>query len=230
MTWILIVGSGTGTRFGSEIPKQFLDLAGIPVIAWSILAFKRALPKASLVLTIPKGKAYQQLAKERLSRFRDFCEGIVEGGAHRQESVIKGLKWIHNDCNDCKVLIHDGVRPFVNVDLIKRVHKQIERGKAVVPTIQPPESVRIQTGNVNQPINRELVHLVQTPQGFYLQDLLTKLDELSETYSTDEASLFGPRVNIVEGDRRNIKITFPEDLIIAKAMISAGLIEKPDVV
>ncbi len=229
MTWVLIVASGAGTRFGTEIPKQFLDLGGLPIVAWSILTFKRTLPKAKLVLTIPKGGKSLELVKHKLGDYLNFCEDIIEGGGHRQESVLKGLTWIKNHCKDCKILIHDGVRPFASSELIKRVHKNIERGKAVVPTIKPADSVRIQRGNNNQPIDRNLVHLVQTPQGFYLSDLFDKLNRLIGPYNTDEASLFGTDVNIVEGERTNIKITYPEDLIIAEALISSGVIKKPDV-
>ncbi len=229
MTWILVVASGTGRRFGAQIPKQFVDLGGLPIVAWSILAFKKALPDAKLLLTIPKGKEYIALAESLPGNLLKLCEGIIEGGNHRQESVLKGLMWIKNYCDDCKVLIHDGVRPFVSIELIKRVHERIEKGRATVPTIKPPDSVRIQLQNLNRPIDRELVHLVQTPQGFYLSDLLDKMNGLSGTYSTDEASLFGTKVNIVEGDRRNIKITYPQDLVIAEAFISSRVIEKPDV-
>ncbi len=229
MTWVLIVASGTGKRFGAETPKQFLELGGLPVVAWSIITFKRALPKTKLVLTIPKGDKYLELVKHKLGDYLNFCESIIEGGSHRQESVLKGLMWIRDHCKDCKILIHDGVRPFASSELIKQVYRNIERGKAVIPAIKPSDSVRVQSGNISQPIDRNLVHLVQTPQGFYLSNLFDKLNRISGKYSTDEASLFGTNVNLVEGERTNIKITYPQDLIIAEALVSSGIIKKPDV-
>ncbi len=229
MTWVLIVGSGRGTRFKSQIPKQFVDLDDIPVIAWSILRFKKALPDSKIALTIPREDELIELTKDILKEFLPLCDLVVEGGAHRQESVYKGLVKIREIVGDvdCKVLIHDGVRPFVSEELIKRIYGAIERQKASVPAIQPSDSVRIQTESGNKPIDRKDVFLIQTPQGFYLKDLLNKLKQVSGNYRTDEASLFGTNVNIVEGSRTNIKITYPQDILIAESFIKSGLIQKP---
>ncbi len=218
----LIVAGGSGTRMGSETPKQFLPLKGLPILMHTISAFNSISVKPIITLVLP---AHQVEVWELLCKQYSFkiphC--IVSGGDTRFQSVKNGLMSIDSEG---LVAIHDGVRPLASYDLIERCYRVAESQGNAIPAIKPVESVRIGNAHQSRNENRDLMWLVQTPQVF-------NLAEIKECYSvkwsdvfTDDATVaeaYGINVNIVEGERENIKITTPMDLAIAETILGLRL-------
>jgi len=216
---VIIVAAGTGTRFGSDMPKQFCDLAGKPVLMHTIDRFRSALPYADIKLVI---------SKQMISLWNEMCMDhkfcspeIVVGGNSRIESVRNALNAVCTDGNR-KVLIHDGVRPLVPEELILRVADAIESNVGVAPAIKVTDSLReIGAEGKNRSVNREKFRSVQTPQGFMFDDILNSyLNAPSD--ATDDLSVLesnGGIIRLIEGSVHNIKITYPEDIKIAALLM-----------
>lgn len=215
----LIVAGGIGSRMNNEIPKQFLLLKDKPVLYYSIKAFLDAYEDIQIILVLPEehiGKG-QEIIDGYFdnSRFR-----ICAGGRTRFHSVQNGLSLIGED--ESIIFVHDGVRCLVTSDLIKRCyHSAIETGTAI-PVVECGDTVRMMTSEGNKIVDRNKIKLVQTPQTFHSKILLPafKID-YKDTF-TDEASVveaFGLKVNLIEGERNNIKITTPADLHLAEILL-----------
>ena len=212
--YAVIVAGGKGLRMGGDVPKQFLPIGGKPALMHTIEAFRRALDDVEIVLVLPAEQHdyWQKLCKDY--KFHS-PELIAKGGETRFHSVKNGLALLPNDI-EAVVGVHDGVRPFVSKETIRRCFAAAAEGKAVVPVVAVVETVRqiLPDGkSVTRP--RDEYRLVQTPQVFPL-DLLQKAYEqpYSEAF-TDDASVveaFGKEITMVEGNRENIKITTPSDL------------------
>ncbi len=223
-TTAIIVAAGTGSRFNSETPKQFLELGGTRVIVQTILRFVHARSIDSIVVV---------LARDRLNSFDNAEYGrplkIVEGGNSRAESVLNGLAAIDPDTEI--VAVHDGARPLVSVDEIERtIAKAKETGAAclVGPITDTIKSIR---GNeITGTLDRQTLRRALTPQAFRV-DLLRRAFEMCDLSDavTDECYLveqLGHPIAAVEGSLRNIKITSPEDLLLAAAIIEPFLKEE----
>ena len=218
-TTAIIVAAGSGSRFNSDTPKQFLEINGKPVIVHTIERFQTAPSVDSIILVL----AADQAARFDVSGFSKVSE-VVEGGVTRAESVRKGLEAADADI----VAVHDGARPLVTVDEIERtIAKAGEMGAAclVAPVTDTIKSVR--GGEIADTLDRTKLRRALTPQAFKA-DVLRKAFEcvdLTESV-TDECYLvekLGHPIAIVEGSPRNIKITHPEDLILAEALLSEKL-------
>jgi 2-C-methyl-D-erythritol 4-phosphate cytidylyltransferase len=218
-TTAIIVAAGSGSRFKSDTPKQFLEINGKSVIAHTIERFQAA-PSVDSILLV--------MAADRATSFDaspySKVELIVRGGSTRAESVYKGLATIFMESEI--VAVHDGARPLVTVDEIERtIAKAKETGAAclVAPVTDTIKSVRGE--EIADTLDRTKLRRALTPQAFHV-DVLTKAFEgvdLNETI-TDECYLvekLGHPIAIVEGSSHNIKITHPEDLILAEALLSA---------
>ena len=229
--YAIIVSGGSGNRMESKLPKQFLELKGLPILMHSISAFHKNAVSIKIILV---------LSELHLKIWEDLCakhnftipHTIVFGGQSRFHSVKQGLNFIFNretavnvpliqTNSSAKILIavHDGARPLVSQDLINRAFIQAEKKGSAVPAIKSRDSLRI-IGSQGQTkaINRDSVLLIQTPQIFQAQ-LLNEAykQEFNESF-TDDASVIeksGYPINIIDGDIRNIKITYPIDLEIA---------------
>lgn len=220
--FVIIVAGGSGLRMGTEIPKQFLPIAGKPILLHTIDAFRNAVDGIKIVVCLPATHFdyWEKCCKENGFDTHDIT--IVEGGKTRFHSVLNGLNTIKAD-GDALVGVHDGVRPFASAEMINRLYDAAEKDKAVVPVVDSVDSVRILTQNgENSQIDRRMVKLVQTPQVFDLQ-LLKKAYGVGfiETF-TDDASVVeysGHKISLVEGCRENIKITTPMDLAIAEFIL-----------
>ncbi len=227
----IIVAGGKGLRMGADLPKQFLPIAGRPVLMHTLEAFERALPGIQLVLVLPKA---QQSFWQELCQHHNFTlpHIIADGGETRFHSVLNGLRAIDphmegvsSECSDL-VGVHDGVRPFVSLDVIRRCYDVAGRNGAVVPVVPVVETVRQISSdpsdkNVSITVDRSQYRLVQTPQVFHLPLLLRAYEQPYRDTFTDDASLveaLGEPVTLVEGNRENIKITTPFDLIVAEAL------------
>ena len=215
----MIAAAGTGSRMGGSVPKQYMMVDDLPVLVRTVRVFCAVSELDSIVVVCPPGdrKYCEDLIAEHLhsctSGVGVFPRVIVrEGGATRQESVWKGLSHLPEDTE--YVLVHDGARPFVSTELIRRVIAALKGGAdAVVPCVRPKSTIR----TAEKTLDRGSLYEVQTPQGFRL-GVLTAAEEKAQAEGfagTDEASLAeraGAAVTIVEGEYSNVKITTPEDM------------------
>ncbi len=219
----IIVAGGSGQRMGSELPKQFMPINGKPILFHTLSVFQKAIPDINLILVLPKNEidTWNQLCE---SEQMVFSVQIVAGGQTRFQSVDNGLKIIPNE-DDIMVAVHDGVRPLVSATLIQKCFSEANFDTGIVPTTKLKES--IVTANNLQMVDRENLRNVQTPQVFpakYLKDayeFCKILDPMGNEF-TDDSSVFsksGYRLKSVEGEYSNIKITTPEDIIFANALI-----------
>ena len=216
--YAVIVAGGSGRRMGSEIPKQYLDLAGKPVLMHTIERFRAFNDSLEVITVLPENQLRYWNELQKKYSF-NIPQTLVKGGKARFFSVRNGLKFVDVPS---LVAIHDGVRPFVSHDTIKRCFETAEKLGNAIPVISPEDSLRIVTGQESTPVSRLQVKQVQTPQVF-MSDLIKKAylqDYLPEF--TDDATVLertGVKINLVEGNRENIKITSPEDMLIARTLI-----------
>lgn len=215
--YAIIVAGGSGTRMGTEIPKQFLLLNGKPVLWHSVKAFTDAYADIEIILVLPAQHKDQgeKLAKE----FADHKIRTTEGGETRFHSVKNGLKLV---AEKSIVFVHDGVRCLVSPKLIQNCYATaIEKGNAI-PAVAATDSIRIETGNENKQVNRNSVRIIQTPQTFLSETILSAFRQEYNVSFTDEAGVLenaGEKIYLVEGEATNIKITKPIDLLIAEQIL-----------
>jgi 2-C-methyl-D-erythritol 4-phosphate cytidylyltransferase len=216
--YVIIVAGGSGKRMGAEIPKQFLELAGRPVLMHTIERFKSFNDAIEIITVLPENQLRHWLDLQKKYSF-NVLQTLVKGGSTRFLSVKNGLKFVNVPG---LVAIHDGVRPFVSNDTIKRCFETAEKLGNAVPAISPTESLRILTDQGSTPINRQNVKQIQTPQVFN-SELIKKayLQEYRPEFTDDATVLekMGEKINLIEGNRENIKITNPEDLLISTALL-----------
>ena len=209
----VIVAGGSGTRMGNDLPKQFLKLKGREILLHSVDAFINAYADVKIILVLPKD--YISYTKVLIGEQNyPTTIDVVEGGATRFDSVKNGL----NHIGDAEIVfVHDAVRCLVTPKLIRECSKSAEFKGSAVPVIPVRDSMRRVDphGNTSTIINRENLVVVQTPQTFR-KNLLVSAFNVSYTPAfTDEASVFeaaGHEIHLIPGEETNIKITFPEDL------------------
>lgn len=217
---IIIVAGGSGRRMGGKLPKQFAFLAGRPILVRTIDRFAEALPGAKIVVVLPQD--YIPYWKNLAARFEVAAHETVAGGAERFDSVRNGLQALPEETE--LIAVQDAVRPLGSAALIRRTVEAAAAHGAAVPVVEPVDSLR-QTGSAgSHPIDRSRLRIVQTPQCF-------RADLLREAYAaeyraefTDDASVVeqaGHAIFLTEGERRNLKITTPDDLIVAEALLEA---------
>jgi len=229
LNYTIIVAGGKGLRMGGDIPKQFLPVAGMPVLMRTILRFREALPEVNIILVLPKS---QQDYWKNLCQQYQFNVGyqLADGGQTRFHSVQNGLALIPDNA-DGVVGVHDGVRPFVSVETIRRCYEEARNSKAVVPVIPVVETLRkidienraVANSQLSHTVPRDEYRLVQTPQCFDIQLLKAANRQPYCDAFTDDASVveaYGQAVTLVDGNRENIKITTPFDLIIAESILA----------
>jgi 2-C-methyl-D-erythritol 4-phosphate cytidylyltransferase len=215
---IIIVAGGSGTRMNSAIPKQFLELHGKPVLMHSIQIFAKAIPEINIILVLPLPYRKQW---ETLCKTHNFTIPfqLADGGETRFHSVKNGLTLVPENA---VVGIHDAARPLVNIKTIINAFETAAQKGNASPAIQINESLREVKDNNNKAIDRSTIFIIQTPQCFQ-SNLIKKafLQEYRQSF-TDDASVLeamGEKINLIEGNRENIKITTPLDLIIAEAIM-----------
>ena len=218
--YAIIVAGGKGLRMGYELPKQFIAVADRPILMRTLMAFHQADSAIELILVLPDTQiAYWRTLCE-LHAFR-VPHRIAAGGSTRFHSVANGLRLIDGD--DGLVAVHDGVRPFVSTEVIHRAYAEAERVGGVVPVVDMVDSVRqVDSYGESRPVDRDSLKLVQTPQTFRVDLLRAAYRRPYDKSFTDDASVFeaaGYRVGLIAGNRENIKITTPFDLLIAEALI-----------
>ena len=216
---VIIVAGGAGHRMGASIPKQFMLLGNQPILARTINTFHEALPKAEIVVVLPK--EHITLWENLSARFDVAPHHIAQGGAERFHSVKSGIEALQGECD--YIAVHDAVRALVSKKLIIKLALQAEQHDAVIPVIEATDSLRKVTGDSSEIINRSEIRLVQTPQLFKSEVLRKAYCQEYQTQFTDDASVVesaGFKVALCEGERQNIKITTPVDLTIAEAILN----------
>lgn len=223
-TVAIIVAGGSGTRFGAQLPKQFLELDGEPILMRTIEAFEEALEGAAhdIVVTLPADQ--MNLWQELCGRYAFVvAHRVVAGGETRWHSVKNALDNIADGTDVDVIAVHDGVRPLATPDLISRVLDAACRDGAAIPVVPLNDSVRQVAGDTSHALDRSSLRAVQTPQAF---DARLLLDAYSQPYRptfTDDASVVecaGHGITLVEGDARNLKITRPMDLALAEYLLN----------
>lgn len=219
-SYSIIVAGGSGTRMQSAIPKQFLLLKGKPVLMHTIEAFYNCDSKPEIILVLPA--AFHDYWAQLCADYNfNIPYQLVNGGETRFHSVKNGLNFINND-QDALIAVHDAVRPLTGKHIIDNAYKHAaENGNAVV-AVKSRDSVRQLKAGASKSLVRDEIYLIQTPQTFRLSQLTSAYAQHYDTKFTDDASVVeeaGFEINLVEGDHRNIKITFPEDIAVAELFL-----------
>ena len=218
--YAIIASGGKGQRMGSDCPKQFLPIGGKPVLMRTIEAFTRTYPDIHIILVLPKAHMayWQQLCRDYGF---DLDVSVTEGGETRFHSVRNGLRLIPAG-KECVVGIHDGVRPFISPEVIRRCYEAAFTHLAVIPALPSVESVRLGDIHDNAAEDRSRCWLVQTPQTFRADIIKRAYEAEYNEKFTDDASVVeatGQKITIVEGCRENIKITTPIDMKLAGILL-----------
>ena len=217
--YAVFVAGGSGTRMGSDIPKQFLLLDGKPILQRSIEAFVEAVPDLKIIVV---------LSRTCIAYWKEFCLAysfdvphlFVSGGLTRFHSVRNALEKVPDGA---LVAIHDGVRPLISPALVRTLFEKGETCPAVIPVIPVTDTLRYRNPALGD-ADREALVAVQTPQIFHSEALKAAYNQAYETAFTDDGSVvrkYGIPLTLEEGERFNIKITTPEDLVLASAILSS---------
>ena len=220
--YAIIVAGGKGLRMGGEVPKQYLPVGGVPILMRTLQAFHEADEDMDIILVLPKDQQeyWEQLCAEY--RFT-VPHRLTVGGETRFHSVQNGLTLVPDDAEGV-VGVHDGVRPFVSKEVIRRCYDAALEQGAVVPVVPVVETVRqlLPEGD-SLTVDRNLYRLVQTPQVFRIALLKEAYRQPYRPEFTDDASVveeLGHRIALMDGNRENIKITTPSDIQYAEFLCS----------
>ncbi len=217
----IIVAGGSGKRFGSELPKQFLPLEGKALLMHTIERFHKAGATIVVVLPAEHQEMWMSMCKE--CNF-PITHIIANGGSTRFESVRNGLAAIEDLEPDDLVAVHDGVRPLVSVEMIDRCYNTAQETGSAIPVVNPNDSIRqVMDDGTSRQLLRSSLRAVQTPQTFIAEWLKGAYDVEESPLFTDDASVVeaaGHQVTLVDGETTNIKITTPIDMIVAKALVA----------
>ncbi len=223
----IVLAAGSGRRMNSPVHKQYMELAGKPLICYALEAFEKS-GVTEIILVAGRGEA--GYCKRQIVERYGFrrVSSVVEGGAERFHSVYEGLKAA---AGSDYVLIHDGVRPFVTPELIERCISSVRQYQACVAGMPVKDTIKVvgEDGYAKTTPNRSTLWQMQTPQAFAWPLILRAYEKvLAEDTAgiTDDAMILeraeGRQVKIIEGSYQNIKITTPEDLVIAEAYLGAS--------
>ena len=220
MDYVIIVAGGKGLRMGSDIPKQFLPIGGKPVLMRTLERFRAYDDALQIILVLPE--AQQAYWRELCGQYHfDVEYQLANGGQTRFHSVQNGLALVPDEAEGV-VGVHDGVRPFPSIEVIRNCYETAKTKKAVIPVIPVVETVRHLEGEKSVTVPRGEYRLVQTPQTFDIQLLKAANRQPYNDGFTDDASVvesYGFEITLVEGNRENIKITTPYDLKIAEVLL-----------
>lgn len=228
--FLIVVAGGQGSRMGSAVPKQFLELGRKAVLRRTIERFASAVPGIKVITVLPE---------EHIERWKDYCashdflypQTLVSGGMTRFHSVRNALAKVPDGAI---VAVHDGVRPFVSETLIKNMFSRMENCRALIPVLPSTDTLKVldretaADGTVTlvtapgEEADRSRIFCAQTPQMFLSEDLRSAYLQAFDTAFTDDASVAlkkGIPLSYTEGERLNIKITTPDDLKLAEAVL-----------
>lgn len=231
---LIVMAAGSGSRMGSATPKQFLDLGGKPVLRRTIESFIAAEPDIRVITVLPK---------DHISFWKEYClsadfnypQLLVQGGFTRFHSVRNALEKVPDGA---VVAIHDGVRPLVSAGLIRKMFEMMSARKcrALIPVLPSIDTLRLLDKRMDgsgaevltaaaQDLDRSRVYRVQTPQMFVSEDIKAAYSQAFDTSFTDDASVAAKKgipLSFCDGERYNFKLTSPEDLEMARLIISSS--------
>ena len=220
MDYVIIVAGGKGLRMGGDVPKQFQLIGGRPVLMHTLQRFRDAMSDLQIILVLPHEQ--QEYWRELCQQYQFSVEHrVTDGGPTRFHSVKNGLALIPDDAEGV-VGVHDGVRPFVSCEVIVRCYETARVADAVVPVVPVVETLRHVVEGTKP---RSDYRLVQTPQTFSIPLLKAAFRQDYCDAFTDDASVvesFGHAITLVDGNRENIKLTTPFDLLVGEALLGIG--------
>ena len=224
----IIVAAGKGKRVGGDIPKQYMDLCGKPVVFYPLKAMQESFIDEIIIVV---GEGYEEYVKtEIVNAFGlDKVSAIVRGGSERSDSVLNGLRAISAP-EEAYVYIHDAARPMLDEALLQRLKEDVGIYGTAIASVKAKDTIKLSDddGFIAADIERSKAHIIQTPQVFEAGELIDAYEKLLKTNVpvTDDSSVmehFGSLpVHLSEGDYRNIKITTPEDFLIAEAFLKSS--------
>ena len=224
--YLIVTAGGSGTRMGASVPKQFLELDGIPILHHTIARFAEACPGLKFITVLPA---------DHLLAWRRYCQRtsllppqrLVQGGFTRFHSVKNALQYVPDGV---LVAVHDGVRPLISVEKIREMFAQMETARALIPVVPMVDTLKVldkaEDGSLRTgegAPDRSRIYGAQTPQIFRSEDLKAAYQQGYDTAFTDDASVaqkYGIPLSYIAGERYNIKITEPADLTLAEALYS----------
>jgi len=217
--YALIVAGGKGTRIKSALPKQFLELNGKPILLHTLEAFYRYADTITVILVLPEDDFPTW---KKICERHSFTKPVIvqKGGETRFQSVKNGLDKIEGPGI---VAIHDGVRPLISEDIIGASFRLAAVHKTAVAAVRLKESIRMTDQDNTKAVDRSRFRLIQTPQTFDIDLIKKAYQQKEDTSLTDDASVAeraGTTISLFEGSYENIKITTPEDLIVAEALMN----------
>jgi len=222
--YAIILGGGSGLRFGSSVPKQFLLLNGLPILMHSIKKFIESDNTTKIIVVLPHAQIdyWNELC---VQYHFDIHHTVIEGGSTRFQSVKNAINSIQAANNDL-IAVHDGVRPMISTKVIKEAFLVAQNDLTAIPAIPLTDSVRMlcKDGN-SRPLLRDDLRAVQTPQTFNAQVLIKSYGVPYDNAFTDDASVVekaGHKINLIDGDPNNIKITHSADLLLAEELIRSN--------
>lgn len=217
--YAIIVAGGKGLRMGAELPKQFIPIEGRPVLMRTLDAFHACDASIQIILVLPH--SHQSYWRELCQKYAfTVPHRIADGGDTRFHSVQNGLALTSN--TEALIAVHDGVRPFVTKEVIEQCYREATIHAAVVPVTPVVETIRHLLNSGSKTVDRESYRLVQTPQTFQASLLHRAYQQPYQNTFTDDASVveaLGESIYLTEGNRENIKLTTPFDLMVANALI-----------
>ena len=220
----VVPAAGKGSRMGTELSKQFLELDGKPILLHTLERLQ-SIPEVDIIVVAAAEDRLDQVKEIVAAHRLTKVSVVIPGGAERQDSVWNCLRTLSLSKVD-SVIVHDAVRPFISRDIVCNVCNAAKEFGAAVPVVRPKDTIKVLNGEgfVSSTLERNSLVVVQTPQGFQFPLLYRSYERAmsQKFYGTDDASLverYNGRVKIVEGDYHNIKITTPEDLAIAKHLM-----------
>ncbi len=216
--YVVIVAGGSGTRMKREIPKQFIPVAGRPILMHTLEAFYRVSSQIKIILVLPESQVLGWKSLCAQYGF-DLPHTTTIGGTTRFHSVKNGLAQIEGNG---LVAIHDGVRPMVSEQIILNAYTVAEQKGNAIAAVPLKDSIRWSDGSQNKVVNRNDYQLIQTPQTFQVNLIQGAFNREHDPSFTDDATVLeatGAKINLIEGDYSNIKITTPEDLVVAESLL-----------
>ena len=220
--YAVIVAGGTGSRYGSKTPKQFLELNGFPMLWWSLYAFWLQDPETGIILVLPEEylNEWKEIEKNIKPEYK-VPHQVISGGKTRTESVKRGLSLIPDD-EESLVAVHDAARPLLTLEIIEEGWSTAESYGASIPVVPVTDSLRFLNDNGSEAVDRDRYVSVQTPQVFktsYLKDAYEKNN--GDTFSDDASAVekSGRPISLFQGSPTNIKVTNPGDIEWASKMM-----------
>ncbi len=221
---VVIAAAGQGSRMGTKTNKQFILLNSHPVLAYSLDFFERQ-DLVDEIVVVSSAKELDYCQHEIVNKFRyKKVSAVLAGGKERQDSVWVGLQYLGLDTDF--VAVHDGARPLLSSDVLRRLLKEAEEWGAAIPGVASKDTMKMVNKDsfVRQTLDRAMIYAIQTPQVFKYNEIMAAYRQAYEEgfYATDDSALFEKyigRVKLVAGDYNNVKITTPEDLMIVKGLL-----------